>query len=67
MLIDLQDDDLMSFSTWTENLTAFPIVPPFTGEPGIKAALPDQVSALIVFQLFFTHELVQIIKTETNR
>ena len=52
---------------WSGNLQNYPVVPPFEGQPGVKADLPEQTSALQVFQQFFPEDFLRVIKTETNR
>ena len=47
-----------------------PIVPAFTGEPGIKVDFPDSCNELDIFKLlkcFITDELIDYITKETNK
>ena len=49
---------------WVKNVNHFPHIPLFTGQPGIKTAIPDDPSP--IYNLFITDELIVEWKTETN-
>ena len=53
-------------SQWVKNVNHFPPIPLFTGQPGIKAAIPDDPSPIDIYNLFITDELIAEWKTETN-
>ncbi|XP_025109312.1 uncharacterized protein LOC112573297 isoform X2 [Pomacea canaliculata] len=64
------EDDSSKYGTkWTDDLRCYPIVPPFTGEPGLKCLqkLGVAPSPLSFFQLFITDDVVKTIMEETNR
>ena len=44
-----------------------PILPAFSGEPGIKIDCPDSCDELDIFKCFITDELIDYITKETNK
>ncbi|KAK3791995.1 hypothetical protein RRG08_035483 [Elysia crispata] len=60
------DVDENGESQWVKNVNHFPPIPLFTGQPGIKAAIPDDPSPIDIYNLFITDELIAEWKTETN-
>ena len=44
-----------------------PIIPAFSGEPGIKIDFPDSCNELDIFECFITDELIDYITKQTNK
>ena len=63
---DLGDIDMEKWKIGpreTENIT----IPPFTGQPGIRAKLPNNASFKDYYNLFMSADVIEMITAETNR
>ena len=53
---------------WKNGDTATPIVPiNFTGKPGVQVPIPDDADELFFVKLFFTDDVLESVRSETNR
>ncbi|GFR80386.1 zinc finger mym-type protein 2 isoform x1 [Elysia marginata] len=62
------DEEMASYMTeWVTDLTDFPIVPPFTGNPGFQVDMAEDAKPLDFYMLFVTTDIIKQMKKETNR
>lgn len=53
-------------SEWVANLDNFPNVPSFTGDPGLKFPLTDDISPLDLYNKIITRDMLKLFKSQTN-
>ena len=64
---EYEDDESDDEDIWSDTLEDFNIEPFDSSNSGIKVEIPDNASALFVFQLMFDEDLMDHVIAETNR
>ncbi|GFN97637.1 PiggyBac transposable element-derived protein 4 [Plakobranchus ocellatus] len=67
MNLDLDEEQATYMSDWVSDLTDFPMVPPFTGNPGLQVDMGEDPKPLDFYMLFITDDIIKQMKQESNR